>query len=133
MTIDCRQPVALAQFWCDLLGYVEEPAPAGYSSWQEYDDANGVTAEQADSGCTIIDPDGHSPRIYFQQVPEGKQVKNRLHLDIVASGRHDWTDVTTAAADAVERGGSVLRESPDPDDRFIVLADPEGNEFCMVM
>jgi hypothetical protein len=133
VTIDCRQPAALAQFWCDLLGYEEEPAPAGYSSWQTYDTANGVTAAEAESGCTIIDPDGRGPRVYFQQVPEAKRGKNRVHLDIVASGRRNWTDVTTAAGRAVDRGGQVIRESDDPADRFIVLADPEGNEFCLVM
>ena len=133
VTIDCLHPVALSQFWCNLLGYVEEPAPAGYASWQEYDAANGVTAAEAESGCMIIDPDGHGPRLYFQQVPESKQGKNRVHLDIVASDRQQWTDVTTAAEQAVARGASVIRESDNRDDRFIVLADPEGNEFCLVM
>lgn len=133
VTIDCRHPMTLAQFWCDLLGYVEEPAPVGYSSWQEYDIANGVTAAEAASGCTIIDPDGRGARLYFQQVPEGKRGKNRVHLDIVASGRRRWSDVTTAAGRAVARGGRVISESDDPADRFIVLADPEGNEFCLVM
>ena len=133
VTIDCLHPVALAQFWCDLLGYVEEPAPAGYPSWQEYDAANGVTAAEAESGCTIIDPGGHGPRLYFQQVPESKQGKNRVHLDIVVSGRQLWTDVTTAAEQTVARGASVIRKSNNPEDRFIVLVDPEVNEFCLVM
>ena len=133
MTIDCHHPVVLAQFWCDLLGYAEEPAPAGYVSWQEYDAVNGVTAAEAESGCTIVDPDGRGARLYFQQVPESKQGKNRMHLDIVVSGRQQWLDVATAAEQAVARGASVIRESDNPDDRFIVLADPEGNEFCLVM
>jgi len=133
VTIDCGRPVALAKFWCDLLGYVEEPAPDGYASWQEYDAANGVTPAEAESGCTIIDPTGHGPRLYFQQVPEGKRGKNRVHLDIAASVRHQWTDVTAAVDRAVARGASVIRESDNPHDKFIVLADPEGNEFCLVL
>ena len=133
VTIDCRHPTSLAPFWCALLGYVEDPPPEGYQSWRDYDAANGVSAAEADSGCTIIDPEGILPRIYFQQVPEAKTVKNRVHLDVVASDRHRWADVTAAADRAVAFGGAVVRESGDPDDRFITLADPEGNEFCLVL
>jgi hypothetical protein len=133
VTIDCRHPTSLAQFWCELLGYIEEPPPAGYQSWQDYDLTNGVSSEQADSGCTIIDPEGRLPRIYFQQVPEAKSGKNRVHLDVVASGRREWADVTAAADRSVELGGVVVRESGNPDDRFITVTDPEGNEFCLVL
>ena len=116
LSFDTADAAAIAGFWAEVL---DRPI------------ADGATTQFAAIG--VVDATLTGPRLMFHQVPEGKRVKNRLHLDIVASGRHDWTDVTTAAADAVERGGSVLRESPDPDDRFIVLADPEGNEFCMVM
>jgi hypothetical protein len=133
VTIDCDRPVVLARFWCDLLGYVEEPAPAGYSSWQEHDTANGITAAEAESGCTILDPDGRGPRLYFQQVPESKQGKNRVHLDISVSTRNQWADVLAEVERAVKGGAAVISESENPDDRFIVLSDPEGNEFCLVM
>jgi len=101
VTIDCRHPTSLAEFWCELLGYIEDPPPEGYRSWQDYDGANGVSAAEADSGCTIIDPEGKLPRIYFQQVPEPKSGKNRVHLDVVASGRHRWDDVVAAMERAV--------------------------------
>jgi hypothetical protein len=133
VTIDCQHPVVLSRFWCDLLGYIEEPPPQGYDNWHDYDLANGVSTDQAESGCTIIDPDGHGPRLYFQQVPEPKTVKNRVHLDIVASERHRWPEVADAAERAMAQGGRTIRQSDDPDDRFIVLADPEGNEFCLVL
>jgi hypothetical protein len=133
VTIDCRHPTSLASFWCEVLGYIEDPPPAGYQSWRDYDAVNGISVAEADSGCTIIDPDANLPRIYFQQVPEAKSGKNRVHLDVVASDQHRWTDVTAAAARAVELGGTVLRESDDAADRFITLADPEGNEFCLVL
>jgi hypothetical protein len=133
VTIDCLHPVTLAPFWCDLLGYVEEPPPDGYQSWPDYDLANGVPPAEAEKGATIVDPAGIQPRIYFQQVPEPKTGKNRLHIDVVASRQHTWDQVLAAAERAVSQGGSILRESDNADDRFIVLTDPEGNEFCVVL
>lgn len=133
VTIDCRNPSELASFWCQLLGFVEEPPPSGFQDWAEYDLAHGISVEVAESGCTIIDPDGVSPRIYFQRVPEQKGGKNRVHLDIVASARHSWDEVVAAANRAVTAGGRIIRESTSADDRFIVLADPEDNEFCLVL
>jgi hypothetical protein len=132
VTIDCRRPTALAQFWCEILGYVSDPPPDGFHSWAEYDAANGISAAEADSGCTIIDPAGALPRLYFQRVPEPKTGKNRVHLDVVASEHHRWADVMAAADRAVELGGALVRESDDPNDRFVTLTDPEGNEFCLV-
>ncbi len=132
VTIDCRRPTSLAPFWCEVLGYIQEPPPAGYQSWPDHDAANGVSATEADSGCTIIDPAGILPRIYFQQVPEAKTGKNRVHLDVVASAGHRWADVTAAVDRAVELGATVVRESDDDKDRFVTLIDPEGNEFCLV-
>jgi hypothetical protein len=93
----------------------------------------GITAAEADSGWTIIDPAGTVPRSYFRQVPEQKFVKNRMHLDVMASDRNRSANVTAAADRAVELGGSVHPESDDSNDRFITLTDPEGNEFCLVL
>jgi predicted enzyme related to lactoylglutathione lyase len=59
-------------------------------------------------------------------VPEGKTVKNRVHVDLYA------LDEEAAAERIVALGARHLWRSIDPDDRFVVLADPEGNEFCVV-
>jgi hypothetical protein len=130
VTIDCADPVALAAFWRDILDYVDDPPPEGYASWAAYDLANGVSAEEAAAGATIVDPSGVGPRLYFQRVPEPKTVKNRVHLDVVAGPA--WTSVLEAVERGIARGGRRLRESADPADPFIVMADPEGNEFCLV-
>jgi hypothetical protein len=130
VTIDCADPVALAAFWRDVLDYVDDPPPAGYESWADYDRQNGVSADEAGAGATIVDPAGAGPRLYFQRVPEPKTVKNRVHLDVVAGP--EWSAVLEAVARGVALGGRRLRESADPADPFIVMADPEGNEFCLV-
>jgi len=77
VTIDCRDPLALAAFWRDVVDYQDDPAPEGYSSWAEYDAANCVAPEAAEAGATIVDPTGVGPLLYFQKVPEPKSVKNR--------------------------------------------------------
>ncbi len=130
VTIDCANPVALAAFWCDILDYVNDPPPAGYESWADYDLENGVSADEAGAGATIVDPSGVGPRLYFQRVPEPKTVKNRVHLDVMAGP--EWTGVLEAVERGIAKGGRWLHESADPDDPFIVMADPEGNEFCLV-
>ena len=73
------------------------------------------------------------PRLYFQKVPEPKSVKNRVHLDVVVSVTQEWVDVQAAADRVVAAGGQILRISDDPNDRFILVGDPEGNEFCLVL
>ena len=56
-----------------MLDYQDDPAPEGYAGWAEYDAANGVSADDAAAGATIVDPTGTGSRIYFQKVPEQSQ------------------------------------------------------------
>jgi len=133
VTIDCTDPLTLAAFWCEVLDYQEDPAPEGYESWADYDAANGVSEDDASAGATIVDPTGVGSRIYFQRVPETKAGKNRVHLDVTVSESRQWEEVRAAADRVAAAGGRILRASHDPNDRFIVVADPEGNEFCLVL
>jgi len=136
VTVDCASPTKLAAFWRDLLDYVDDPPPEGYASWEEYDRANAVSQEEIDAGATIVDPRGIGPRVFFQRVPEPKRVKNRVHLDVAVATAHSGEErigeIRQAARELVERGASWVAESGDPLDFFIVLRDPEGNEFCLV-
>ena len=128
VTIDCADPPRLAAFWRVLLEYVDEPAPPGYQTWSDYDTAKGLSTEQAAAGATIVDPAGVGPRLYFQRVPEPKSVKNRLHLDVPTGGERQRNELRRTVE---QLGGSFLHASDDPDDPFQVMADPEGNEFCL--
>jgi catechol 2,3-dioxygenase-like lactoylglutathione lyase family enzyme len=127
VTVDCASPAKLAAFWRDLLEY---------PSWEEYDRANAVSQDEIDAGATIVDPRGVGPRVFFQRVPESKRVKNRMHLDVAVAtappGEERITQLRQAALMLVERGATWAAESGDPQDFFIVLRDPEGNEFCLV-
>jgi hypothetical protein len=137
---DCANPAALGDFWSEVLGYREAPPPAGFDNWQEALLAQGVPEEKLEAAYAIVDPDGVGPRMFFQRVPEGKVAKNRVHLDIrvaaahgVAGGdREAVQPVLDAEADRlVGLGASVMRTVDEDGEYFMVLQDPECNEFCL--
>ena len=109
VTFDAHDPAALSRFWAEALGYaipgppgVEVPEGADpFEAWGDFLTELGVPKSQHNSRSAIEDPDGDGPRVFFQQVPEDKAAKNRVHLDV-----------------PMEAG-------------FIVMQDPEGNEFCL--
>jgi hypothetical protein len=87
LVIDCADPDRLARFWAAALGTGLEPPLAGYESWDDYWREVGVPEEDLGLGADrIADPEGRGPSIWFQVVPEPKSIKNRLHIDIHASG-----------------------------------------------
>ena len=145
LTVDCADSSRLVSFWCAALGYVPEPAPDGWDSWFAYWRAAGIPEEDLegaeDGSGAIVDPDGVRPRIWFQEVPEPKSVKNRLHIDVRHTpGREAMPYAERrASVDAeVERlvalGASIAhRNAPEGADYYgVTMHDPEGNEFCLV-
>ena len=137
ITFDCADPDQLAQFWCAALGYVMDPPPDGFDSWDSFLEARRVPEDMwnARSGCS--DPNQVGPRLFFQRVPEAKHFKNRVHLDVrVAPGLvgEQRMAALDAEADRLEAlGGARLRVGAAEmgSEAFIVMADPEGNEFCL--
>jgi hypothetical protein len=118
IVVDCRHPASLARFWAAVLDDYEV-AP--------YDDdeierlrAMGIDDLEDDPGVMIESRSG-GHRLYFQQVPEPKVAKNRVHLDLAA-------DDPQAALDLVlSLGGTEIRRH----ETFALMADPEGNELCI--
>jgi catechol 2,3-dioxygenase-like lactoylglutathione lyase family enzyme len=138
VTFDCADPAGLAGFWNEALGYHYDSPPPGFATWEEALDHFGVPADQRNNASAAVDPDGRGPRLWFQKVPEGKTAKNRLHLDIRAApgleGDERMAALETECARLVALGGTrVQRFEPEPpmSHGFIVMADPEGNEFCL--
>jgi hypothetical protein len=139
LTIDCAHPGAQARFWMHALGYAERPAPAGFDSWEDWLKDFGVPEEEWDDGAYLHDPEGVLPNMSFLKVPEGKVVKNRLHIDIQVGGGREtpWEVRWPRVAAAVERLTAVgakavqtYEEDGRPD--HVWMQDPEGNEFCLV-
>jgi hypothetical protein len=138
ITFDCADPAGLAAFWAEALGYQVQDPPEGFASWEQALEAMGVPPERHNDASAVVDPEGAGPRVFFQRVPEGKQVKNRVHLDVRAAPGLEG-DARMAAFEAeaerlVSHGATRLRRqepAPPLDSGHIVMADPEGNEFCL--
>ena len=138
LVIDCANPDLLARFWAAALGYELALPPAGFATWNDYYRDLGVPEEElADGADRISDPHGHGPSIWFQAVPDTKIVKNRLHVDIHASGKR--TDPIETRKHRVDAEGRRLADmgattvgvlQEDGVDHYAVaMKDPEGNEF----
>jgi hypothetical protein len=136
VTFDCAGPRALSEFWNAALGYVHPPPPPGFASWDEA--VAELPPEQRDSASASVDPSGAGPRLFFQRVPEGKTAKNRVHLDIRAAPGLEGEERMAALEVECSRLvalGAVRMERFEPEEPwslgFIVMRDPEGNEFCL--
>ncbi|MEV4466337.1 VOC family protein [Micromonospora echinofusca] len=116
LAIDCADPHGLARFWCAVLGYVV----------QDEDD------EIVTIGSPVV-PEGRDrpgpvpPTLTFARVPEGKTVKNRLHIDVNPTD----TDRDEEVRRLLDLGARHV-DVGQGDERWVVLADPEGNEFCVL-
>jgi hypothetical protein len=146
VTFDAGDPRALSSFWRDVLGYVH-PGPPGVDltegadplgAWDDFLARAGVPAGQRNARSAIEDPDGHGPRLFFQQVAEDKVAKNRVHLDVRAApglqGEERMAALEAECDRLVALGATrVRRDEPDlpMSAGFIVMTDPEGNEFCL--
>ena len=137
VTFDCADPDRLATFWATALGYKKQNPPTGYASWPEFLAAQGVPEDQWNAASAIVDPEGIGPRIYFQHVPEPKTVKNRVHLDVNVGGGRDVPDderrgrVNAAVERLLGAGATRLRACAEHGEYWVVMHDPEGNEFCL--
>ena len=146
VTFDAHDPRRLGLFWREVLDYAVDPPPGGVigdpvetaDAWLDFLTKAGVPPELHSSAFGIVDPAGNGPRIFFQQVPEDKVSKNRVHLDVRAAPGLQG-DARMAALEAecerVVALGAVRRKRFEPDGAmsagFIVMTDLEGNEFCL--
>ncbi|MEU2117058.1 VOC family protein [Streptomyces sp. NPDC016459] len=135
VTFDCVEPERVARFWCEVLGYVVPPPPEGFATWDAYNQA--LPPEDRDAWFACVDPSGAGPRLYFQRVPEGRTVKNRLHLDVrVATGlvgeeRLARLEAEGARLTALGATRVQLLPADDENESCLAMQDVEGNEFCL--
>ena len=133
VTFDCAQPERLARFWCEVLGYVVPPPPDGFATWDDYNRTQPL--DEQDSAFVCMDPSGVGPRLFFQRVPEGKVVKNRVHLDVRVGtglvGDERLAVLEAECARLVPLGAVRVRLLPADEDNesCLVMQDIEGNEF----
>lgn len=116
LAFDCHDPVALAEFWCGVLGYEVQDA-----------DDSGVAIGSPEVPEGKDRPGPVPPTLTFFRVPEDKQVKNRLHIDVNPTDREQADEVArllALGARHVDVGQGHVS--------WVILADPEGNEFCVL-
>ncbi|HET6748865.1 MAG TPA: VOC family protein [Actinomycetes bacterium] len=138
VVFDCADPARLSRFWVEALGYKLEDPPEGYASWEDWLREQGIPEERWNDAGAVVDPDGTGPRIYFQRVPEPKTVKNRVHLDLNATGgasaapvEERRRQVDAEAERLAGIGATRLRAVEELGVYWVVMQDPEGNEFCV--
>jgi Glyoxalase-like domain len=135
VVFDAIDPGSLAEFWAAAAGYVVQPPPEGFDSWEAFLANIGVPEDQWGKASACVDPAGRGPRFFFQKVPEAKVAKNRVHVDLKPGLGLDPPERKAVARADAERlvglGAQILREYDEMGEFWIVLADPEGNEFCV--
>ncbi len=146
VTFDAHDPRGLSSFWRDVLGYIHPPPPGvelsedadPLAAWDDFLAQIGVPEGERNTKSAIEDPEHNGPRLFFQQVPESKVAKNRVHLDVRVApelqGDERMAALETECDRLVALGAKRLRRfEPEPplSGGFIVMADPEGNEFCL--
>jgi hypothetical protein len=137
VVFDCADPNRLARFWAEALGYKLDDPPAGYQRWEDWLRDQGIPEERWNDASAVVDPDGAGPRIYFQRVPEPKTVKNRVHLDLNVTGgpsvpiegRREQVEAEAERLTGI--GATRLRAVEELGVYWVVLHDPEANEFCV--
>ncbi|MEU8004550.1 VOC family protein [Catellatospora sp. NPDC049111] len=142
VVIDCADPHAQTAFWAQALGYevednsalVEQLAAQGAIRPEVWVETGGrkafrdlVAVRHPDDPVQPFTGVGLGRRLLFQRVPEPKQGKNRLHLDLHAGPERRDDEVKRLES----LGATILREVQEPGSHHVVLADPEGNEFCV--
>jgi hypothetical protein len=123
IVVDCEHPASLARFWAAAIdGYDVAP----YDE-EELTRLRSLGIDNPEDDPTVlVEQPGVSPRLFFQQVPEHKVTKNRVHLDLQAD------DVDAEVARLVDLGAVVVTEHAPDTGRFVTMRDPEGNEFCVM-
>ncbi len=128
LIVDAADPERLARFWALALGYKLQDPPPGFVTWPDFLTSIGVPESDWNSRSALVDPDGIGSRVFFQRVPESKTAKNRVHLDLASSS----LEQQAAIVDRLVAAGATRVDIGQGDVPWAVLADPEGNEFCVL-
>ncbi|GAB96224.1 hypothetical protein BJY21_004437 [Kineosphaera limosa] len=146
ITFDAADPEGLSRFWAQALGYRHPPPPGRelaegedpFDAWRAFLAENDVPEDQWNSASAAEDPDGVGPRLFFQRVADGKSSKNRVHIDVRVAPELVGDERMGALEGECDRlvalgATRVQRFEPAPptSNGFIVMQDPEGNEFCL--
>lgn len=135
----CDDPQALAQFWAPALGYVLQPPPDGYETWDDFADDVGIPEVNRNDLAAVVDPEGHGPRFLFERW-DGGVPNQRVHVDINLVGGEGSQLSDEERQEALESqrrrleglGARFHRFAEGmAGERWLEMFDPEGNWFCV--
>lgn len=136
VVIACEDPAALAQFWAAALGYIVQPPPEGFATWDEFADSVGIPEEKRNDISAVVDPERTGPRILFERYDGGAR-SQRVHFDVNVVAEKTGEDERKAILEE-ERvrlealGADFKREATGmAGEYWIEMFDPEGNWFCV--
>lgn len=139
IVIACDAPASLAEFWAHALGYIVQPPPEEFDTWEEFAEEMGIPADRRNDISAAIDPNGNGPRILFERF-DGGSPNQRVHIDVNAVGGEavDLGGEERRALLAGQRsrleglGATFKREATGmAGEIWIEMFDPEGNWFCV--
>ena len=136
VVIACEDPSRLVEFWASALGYIPEPPPEGFDTWQDFADAIGIPEANLNDIGAVIDPDGIGPRFLFERY-NGGEPNQRVHIDVNVIGanvtdeeRRDLLAEERARLEAL--GARFKKEATGiAGEYWIEMIDPGGNWFCV--
>lgn len=138
IVIACENPQGLSGFWASATGYVQQPPPEGFASWDDFATEMGIPEEKWNDIAAAVDPDGVGPRLLFERF-DGGSPNQRVHLDInVMGGNVELSDDERRERLLKERrrleglGATFKRDAVgEQGEIFMEMFDPEGNWFCV--
>jgi catechol 2,3-dioxygenase-like lactoylglutathione lyase family enzyme len=129
----CEDPARMTDFWSAALGYIPQPPPPGFDTWEAFADSMGIPEEARNDISAVVDPDEDGPRILFERWDAGAPSK-RFHLDINAVGEVDDKEARLAEERTrLEALGATFGRVATgmAGEVWMEMYDPEGNWFCV--
>ncbi len=129
ITVDCADADRMADFWSQALDYQHLAAPAGFDSWGSFADAYGIERPAPGSIRVIVDPAGAGPTIKFIRAELSPSAVAGFNFEL-RPGDEEAKEAKITQLRAI--GGRLVDRHRSPNGWWAVVADPEGNEFCVI-
>ncbi len=129
----CVDPARMTEFWSAALGYILQPPPDGFDTWDQFADAVGIPEDKRNDISAAVDPDGLGPRLLFERWDAGAP-NQRLHIDVNSVGEvEDRPAALNAERERLEALGATFHREASgmAGETWIEMHDPEGNWFCV--
>lgn len=137
IVVACEDPARMADFWAGVLGYIVQPPPPGFDTWDDFADSVGIPMEKRNDISAVVDPEGEGPRVLFERWDSGEPNK-RVHIDVNAIADRELGPEERDKRLAEERGrlealGATFHRMATgmAGETWMEMFDIEGNWFCV--